>query len=514
MDNKFSNPEARPVRVERIPTVTLTHEAGGEHVLPDYLPPIRRMVALRASVLPEGKFLSSGGASGSLEVAGTVAYTLIYTDDEGKLTGASLTSDYSATTALPAGIEDAAVQTTAENNSCRVLAPRKVSLRSRLQTEVEAMRAVPLEERVNGRLTPADAIHMERLPVEISSVRCFRGEGRGLRVEGLLAESAEALRPIVCDGNVTVKSARATADGVTVRGTVTVSCLCVPEDSLTPEMPTRMEKTEEFEEHVEISGCAEGDLVTATGRSVSLLIHNDETADGLREISYELLFDVEATATRNERAEATADLYSTEREMACTYQTGECLSAERAILASLSLSESLPYKGAPGTRCVDVSARAIPERKEWKDGKLVLSGTVVFGVVLCGEGMEFTGEDYRVPFRYTCDSAAKNGCVHVSCSCSAESARLDAGKIILGAEVFLSGTIFDRASVTTVETVTPGEAYPSEESATFRVFYPSGEESLWQVGKRYRKSCRSLAEENGLTGELSAALGGVGKLIV
>jgi len=66
MEHKFSVPEENPVRVERMAGVSLSHEAAGEHTLPDYLPPIRRMVALRAAVLPEGQFLTPTSAGATL----------------------------------------------------------------------------------------------------------------------------------------------------------------------------------------------------------------------------------------------------------------------------------------------------------------------------------------------------------------------------------------------------------------------------------------------------------------
>ena len=54
----------------------ITSEAAGEYVLPDYQPEIRKILHVRAAVLPSGKYL--GGAKA--EFAGTVAHTVLYTD--------------------------------------------------------------------------------------------------------------------------------------------------------------------------------------------------------------------------------------------------------------------------------------------------------------------------------------------------------------------------------------------------------------------------------------------------
>ena len=64
---------------------TFTHEAGEEFSLPDYVPEIRRLLNVRAQVLPESKFLGDSGSGTDLEIGGTVTYLLVYTDDRGEL---------------------------------------------------------------------------------------------------------------------------------------------------------------------------------------------------------------------------------------------------------------------------------------------------------------------------------------------------------------------------------------------------------------------------------------------
>ena len=513
MEHKFSVPEENPVRVERMAGVSLSHEAAGEHTLPDYLPPIRRMVALRAAVLPEGQFLTPTSAGATLEMSGTVAYSLVYTDDEGRLCSASLTNDYSASSALAERADDVRLTTVTESNTCRVLAPRKVSLRSRLATEVEAWRTVSVEEGLDG-LSVADRINLERLPVSYSVATVLHGEGRGLREEGILATVADPLRPVLCDGCVTVRSVRAENDCAVIRGAITVSCLAVAEGAGATDRPVNLERTEEFEQSVEIPGCREGDLVTACGRSVSLLLNNDEAADGSREISYELTFDLMADASCNRTVTATADLYSTSRASSCTYCRGDSVSVEKVIMGSLTLSESASCKSGGEASCVNASVRAAVERQEWKGGKLTLSGSAVFSTVLCGADGELSGEEYTVPFRYTADSRAERGYARVSCTCGPAHVRSDGETLTLMTELYFAVTVFEARPLTTVGAVTVGEPYPEEESVCLRVCYPIKDETLWQVGKRYHKSCRELAEANGLGDGAMTALAEGMRLIV
>lgn len=515
MDNKFSSPEGEsfvsPLQFDS----NLTHEASREYSLPDYMPPIRRVVALRSTALPEGRFLSPAPGGVGMEFAGTVSHSLLYTDEEGRLCSASLSADYGSTVTLPPDSDHVRVNTAVESSNCRVLAPRKLSIRTRLKTAVNAIGAVSLQEKTVG-VTPADEPHIRRLPVEYRAVRCLHGESKGLRTDGVIDTVDQGIKPICCDGDLILREARATEGGVDVRGTVTLECLCVPDgEDARPAMPEKRSRTVDFEERIEIPGVVSGDIVSATGRCVSLVVNTDETPGGERELSYELTFDLEADAVRNEKLRATADLYSTAKETECTYRESATLYAERALMTSFTLSESVPRKEAGIPRAADVSAMASVERWETKGGKLQLSGTVIFSVVCCGDGAEFFSEDHRIPFRYECDCAAENCVVLCTCHPTAESARFEEGRVILGAELYLSGAVFGKDAVTTVESVRLREAYPPKDSACLRAYYPSEGDTLWQIAKKYRRPLSEIAEENGLSEmDAAASLRSVKKLIV
>lgn len=515
MDNRYLSLEGEPFVSPLQFDNSLTHEASREYSLPDYMPPIRRVVALRSTALPEGRYVSAAPGGISMEFSGSVSHSLLYTDEEGRLCSASLSADYGSTVNLPPDSDHVRVSTAVESSSCRVLAPRKLNIRTRLKTAVSAIGSVSLEEKSVG-VTPADEAAIRRLPVEYRAVRCLHGESKGLRTDGILDTVDRAVKPIACDGDLILREARATDGGVEVRGTVTLECLCVPDgEDARPAMPERRSRTVDFEERIEIPELRSGDLVSAAGRCVSLVVNTDETPGGERELSYELTFDLEADAVRNEILRATADLYSTERETECTHRESATLYGERALMNSFTLSESVPRKESGVPRAADVSASASVERWEAKNGKLQISGTVTFSVVCCGEGMEFTSEDYRIPFRYECDCAAENCLVLCTCHPTAESARFEEGRVTLGAELYLSGTVFGRNTVTTVDSLRLREPYPPKDSACLRAYYPSEGETLWQIAKRYRRPHGEIAEENGLSElDADAPLPPVKKLIV
>ena len=105
---------------------TATHEISEEFNLPDYIPEVRKMLTVRAGVLPESKYLADKGSGSQLDFGGTVTYLVIYTDDEGNLCSTPLSSAYEASTQLSSHPETVLIDTVVDNTSVRVNAMRKI----------------------------------------------------------------------------------------------------------------------------------------------------------------------------------------------------------------------------------------------------------------------------------------------------------------------------------------------------------------------------------------------------
>ena len=135
--------EEKRLSVPYISQSTVT-EAGEEFTLPDYYPEVRRVVSTFCRVLPESWYDNGD----SVEQGGVVSFTVLYLGDDGSLTAAPLTTDFTAAVQMPKGDERASavisVDTAAENVTCRATGPRRLALRSRLRTTVSG------DQRVNA----------------------------------------------------------------------------------------------------------------------------------------------------------------------------------------------------------------------------------------------------------------------------------------------------------------------------------------------------------------------------
>ena len=76
---------------------TVLCEAAGDYELPDYQPEIRKVLSVRATVLPSGKYVGGSKA----EFTGSVVHTVLYTDPDGHIASVSLPADYDFAVTVP-----------------------------------------------------------------------------------------------------------------------------------------------------------------------------------------------------------------------------------------------------------------------------------------------------------------------------------------------------------------------------------------------------------------------------
>ncbi len=472
---------------------TVSHEVGSDFTLPDYMPAIRRVIHVEASVLPDNRFLSGS----ALEFGGTVAYSVLYIGEGGELFSAPLTEEYTASTALP---EDAAVDaaaaamdTAVENVTCRVTAPRRLTLRCRMKTKIAVLLPRTVTERLSvaggGRLTPADEIAIERLTETAHDTLLSRGELTAA-VSGTLPARGKVIR---CSGAVRVEEAVAGAGAVTARGDVIVTAIF-----LTPEGTYTCQSAKiPFSETVTVPDAEAGDGARAFGRAASVSVTPGE--DGS---TWEIEYDLEAESARACVRSYTADLFSTDCAAAVEWEEADSLRLLRCGQGALTVTGEggRQSKAASGETVLDTRAVCTPERVEVQNGRLAVSGSCAVTVLLLSDG-DVISEEFTLPFRYECESAAEAADLLWRCHVGTvdASARPEGDKLSVRLELSVSLCALGKSRIRFVDAAVLNKAaVPAKDDGCIRICYPDPGETLWEIAKRYGVSRRTLCVQNGL----------------
>ncbi|MGM9645743.1 MAG: SPOCS domain-containing protein [Eubacteriales bacterium] len=504
----------KKANISKVSTDTvITHDVSEEFSLPDYVPEVRRVLTTRAQVLPESKYISDGGAGSMLELGGTVTYSVIYTDDEGKLCSTPLSSNYETQTVLNSHPDTVFIDTVADNVSCRVNAPRKLTIKTRLKSRILAFEGNEIDENIEGK-SGEDEFFIERMCENVNSVGIKTSSLQNIHISDRFdTGSVTDIQPIWCDASMDITDVKAHNGAISVRGDVYVKCLCNTSSGI-----MTLNKTVPLSEEMETDGAETGDMSRATGRCVSLSI-SSEQSDGEDRLFFDVNCELEGELYRNEENIMTKDCYSTKYETDSTYRNIDTYSAVKCINSSFTSSESVKRKNKDISEIVEIITDPVYEKTEIKGQKAIIYGKLYITVIGKSapkgdiEG-EFISEEYEIPFKYETDisRSSEDILTRADFSTGNVSARYDAEKFYCTAEIFPSVSIFSKGNAKILDTATlKKDKEIKKDSSCIRVYFPKNGDTLWEIAKKYHISSKKIAERNNIT---TASLDGVKDIII
>ncbi len=481
--------------------------------LPDYQPEIKRLLRVRAIAHPADKYVGSGNA----ELSGSVDYVILYAGNDNALYSTVHTGEYSFTFPMESGVEydlsdgilcDALVR--AESVSGRVVSPRKLAIKCRLRSCVKLYA---------GRMLP-DAIRTEDPTVQTlkgstECVKVFLGTSEAIRLSDEILCDAQAndLRVILAEGEVFVSEAVAGSGEVNCRGEVCLKLLTVQE---TGGMPTTMQRRIPFSQSIAVEGTEVNCDCIAHGCCTEINVSVEEGR-----ILCDVAVILQVYAQRNEEIRFLRDVYSTEQistaeEMTCALEQAlHCMNGNFSLNQTLKLADV----GIRSEQTViDVCATALSPTIEQESGKLWLQGKCRCHAILW-DGEEMSAQEFELPYRYEVGATkGKNASDHranvdvILCR-----ARVDGERISVDAELAVSLATVSEQRIKMISEAKFGERI-NRSGSVYTVCYPSSDDTLWSVAKRYHRPVTAISEINSLAGAPAAdskeSLEGVSYLLV
>ena len=482
--------------------------------LPDYQPEIKRLLRVEANVSPAEVYIGAG----NVECTGTVDYSILYSGADGMLWCATPSGAYRYTfpVELPADFDageglicDTASQP--ENVSGRVTAPRRLTLRCRLRTRAQlwGTRVMPdPTEQLPG---------IQRLTEARDCARLFLGAGEPFTVgDEILCDPRDGdVRVISAGGQVFVTEAAAGSGTVDCRGEVCLRLLCCHDG--TGEVYPVLRRVP-FAQTVEMEGVEVNCEATATGHLGDLRV---TVGDG--RIVCDAAVSLAVRATRNETVSLLRDAYATGSECEAVTRTLRIPVALRTVLGNFTVGHTAALEDAgmrPGMQVIDADGTVTMGETECARGKYVLTGKCRFRLITVADG-DWSVQEIEVPVRYSVEGAGHEDCPVAAteadaCVISCR-ARADGEKLVLDAEIAVSGTLRGEEPAPVLSELTPGAAWQMP-GAVYTVCYPAKDDTLWRVAKRYHVPVSELIAKNALAQAPAAdapdSLAGVRYLLV
>lgn len=471
------------------------HESSEEFSLPDYVPEIRKVLCVSCGVVPESKYVSEGSECAQVEFGGSITYSLIYTDEEGKLSALPLNSNYEAKGQIASMPRGTIIDTIADNATCRVNGPRRVTLKSRLKSRILSF----VQAETEGTISPkssADELYVERLTATYPAMQESFHSLEGIKISESFEKGG---KPLWCDAQGIINDVKAQRGSVSVKGEVTIRCLVNRNGKIEV-----IEKNVPVYELIECEGAENEDTAQANIRCVSLSISNEETNNS-EKLFFDLECEIECQVFKSIDIEITKDAYSTKNEMEVTYEKRKLNTLLRASNSSFTLSEGVKRKNKDIADVIQVIGDPVVEKTEIKGAKCIILGklnaTVIGSRDLENAESEYLSEACEIPFKYELDlgKESKNVTVRALPCCLGVNARLEKDTIYVNGEINMGVTAYEQYEI---EMLKKGEIIKEKEvkkdTSSVKIYFPKDSDTLWEIAKAYHTRVSILCKENGI----------------
>ena len=464
--------------------------------LPDYYPDVMKILRCGAEV-----FLGPpSGSQGGVEVSGTITATVCYLSEEGRLCGWSQKVPF--TKALPTQGEDPAavsVKVLGREVRCRALNKRRVEVSGSVSLGCTELITAPKE--VLGSAEGKD-IHLLHgaLPFVNISGEFYR---RFTFQEDIPPEEGKPKIGNIIRGFASAKvtECRTAPDKIITKGELAVSILWTPEEGEVSSEVVASQYAFPISQIIDAPGVTAAH--TCDARYAAAPPDLTVAEDG--GLTLEVRIGAFARTYSENDADVVCDMFSTDCDCRCDRERIETVGKVVPVAETVEVRERAEI---PESVKSLIACWVEPGPPPETDG----AGNLVAKPKFCMLARDEDGvpEYFEKTFEQKVGTNIPPGSTvpltDVDLTAENASASVSGGSAEIRFTLVLDGSIFLMNSAEAVTDCAFGERNPSEaKRMPLIIYYAEGDETLWQIAKKYRSAPERIAEENGLTDSVPAA---------
>ncbi len=507
----------------RVSARELCADVSCDYILPDYLGEVRKILFTEARAVPLPTYINGEDVC----VSGTVHFKMVYMDSENRLSCAEFSEDYEASERIGSdGLLGAGAHTAASGYSMRLLGPRKISAKARVEADLTAVSEA--ENEVGGNAFDAGEVELATREILVCDTVMRESTEREYAEELVFLEGAisdEVEIPYSTVESV-VEDCRVKDGEIWVSGEHTVSALVKCADE-----PVYLTKCSvPFAESFTADNLADGMYAICDVSATSLKISQNPTETGTS-VTASLIAEYTPRALGNRAATVVTDGYMKECGVATEHSE---LEVEELIYAATHSEKaestaSLEELSLSGVRdLLSVRAEVGIGGVEACEGCVKVTCDIKFSGIACEVNEDSTVA--YLPVKHTAKlvreipiSCASRDKIRVEIMPRAYSPEgyVDGDNICLNVGVMLDAMVYEKKCYKVLTSIdATEEAFESLGGKTVFVYYPDADDTLFSVARKFHTTTEKIAIDNALTEaavadkSASASLRGVDKLII
>ena len=475
-------------------------EVSEEFILPDYLPDVKRIIKIDAKPKIDSKYITSG----RIDYDGDVICHVLFCDEGNHLKSVSFTLSFKDGLEI-SEIEDECIANLIphpESVNCKMLNPRRISIRMRLDTSVTVWCKRSFEPELCG---DTGLCETKERRIEVMKLICSGESGLtascDLEADGALPQIGEI---ISSNAEMSFFECKGADGKVLCRGEMPITLFYSSNEGET-ESYTVLFRRIPVAQVVMAEGVDESYTCMARGSVDGVKINVAENGFGERRIAMlDITYRIYLNCVGSDQITVTEDIYSkgrkaateTKRETFCRFSKlysttfGANLAIPRAELALDSAEAVFAVSADPKITSVKLSAD--------KSRVTVIGISETSAIVKSADGLET--REYEIPFKIDLEPSGvgESFIYNYDIVCMGGKGRFDTEKFYTELDLQLNLMLLETEQVEVLEKATFTVPEEKEEQPIMRFYYPSDGEELWEIGKQFGISIKTLEEKNGI----------------
>lgn len=488
-------------------TVSLKDQSE-DFILPDYLPDVKKVIAVFPHCAIKGRFMGSG----TLEYEGEVSYRVLYIAEDQSVKSVLFTTGFEEKMGGEEFSEECVelIRPLCKNTVVRMLNPRKMNIRSSNGAEISVYRRKCFLPALYGARTLDDEQALQTLLTQAQGVNVL-----SLRESGLtLSEdvSFEAAMPtaeelIFARPVLSVQECRVLEGEAQIRGVAEIFCLLsAGKSGEGREEWLLLNRSLSFSQTLKNEGLHEGGKCFARllPEGMEFRLREDEFGQK-RVVEMDVTYLCELEVFYDKPTALCLDAYSLERETEKNTVEKRFFAPVAQLKGGFSVNESvtldLPEEGGYSVVCT-FAEPFLHVAQEDKNGKVVLEGECTLSLLLKDSAGAPDVRRTSLPLRFVTDVPIPEGGVEgqIAVKASGLRCRLDKNRLSFDTELTFGGLLMGSSCYAAVDTlrILPERRQKTGRRGSVILYYPEKDESLFGIAKKYGVRPDSLSfEEEG-----------------
>lgn len=474
-----------------------------EFILPDYLPDIKKIIRVDTTPKIDGKFVTKG----KVDYEGDVVVNILFIDEGNHLRTVTFTVSFADGVEIDGVVDECIANLVPDPESviCKMVNPRRVSIRMRMDTSVTVWCTRCFEPDYSGEGASGRIEKAER-SIEVMKLVCAGESGLSasadLEADGALPQIGEV---ISCNVDMSFYECKGADGKVLCRGDMPITVFySSPSDS--GEVYTVLYRKLPLAQVVLAEGIEDDYTCMARGSVDSVNVNVAENGFGERRIvELDITYRIYLNCVGKDKVNVVSDVYALGKNVKIETENTTFCRLSRLFSRSFSVSlaqtrAELNISDADGVFAVKADPKILSVEKKAENGSVLVSGNAKVSAIVKGKD-GLTAFDYEMPFSTELDGGGVGKDFIYNCDtvCMSAKGRFDSENFYTELELALnmmileteSAEVMKRAEFTDMETVA--------EAPQMRFYYPDENETLWSIGKRFGVPISELEETNGIS---------------